>query len=115
VARNERAGTTPAKKTERKPVEVGQVSVGVSSEPLAASQRRSKLDSNPVALAVRDAETGKTYDIKTETGKEDAVVTILRRAGQRFGKGVKIRQFNGLVKFEVGPRQSRPRKAKAAE
>ncbi len=48
------------------------------------------MDTNPVALAVKNAEQGKKYEIAFEEGKSDAIVSVLRRAGGYYERGISI-------------------------
>jgi hypothetical protein len=82
------AEATPAKRV-RNPVEVGTVTIGASTREIR-SNRPSKLDTNPVAVAVRDAEPGQQYEIKFDEGKSDAIISVLRRAGGYYKRGVNI-------------------------
>lgn len=96
----------------RAPIEVGDVEIGVSDDTSISILRKSKLDSDPVALAVHTATPGVVYDIKTQPGKEKDVLKILRRAGNRYNKGLKTKVSEQLVKFSVG--EKRLRKDKTA-
>lgn len=84
-------GATQAteKRAPRKPIDVGTVTVRKSSR-TDFSTRPTRLDSNPVFLAVKDAEKGEPYDLVVEEGKEAGVISILRRAGQKLNVGVNI-------------------------
>lgn len=78
-----------AKRAPRKPIDVGTVQVRKSSR-TDFSTRPTRLDSNPVFLAVKGAEKGEPYDLVVEAGKEAGVISILRRAGQKLEIGVNI-------------------------
>lgn len=95
------APVTPTVK--RAPVDVGAVTVAQSSV-ATLPKRPSKLDSNPVAVAVKNATPGTVYDVHAEPGKVDAVLSILRRAGQRHGVGVNIGGERQTVETDAGPR-----------
>lgn len=108
-------------KAARTPVNVGEVTIAPSSaESLPA--RESKLDTEPLAVAVRDAEQGKVYDVLVDADKVKAAESILVRAGARHGVGVNKRVVHTdepredgkvLLQFTTGAR--RVRKAKPTD
>lgn len=107
------AAKAEEKKT-RKPVDVGVVTIGVSTRTIV-KERKSKLDTDPVAVAVRDAAQGANYDIAFEPGKSKAIVSVLRRAGGYFKRGVNILDVNdtdNVITFSVGDRKVRKTKPK---
>lgn len=106
-----------AEKRTRKPVDVGVVTIGVSTREIR-STRPSKLDTDPVAVAVRDAELGKRYEIAFEEGKQDAIVSVLRRAGAYYGRGVNIFLVDTddkVIVFGVSARRIRKAKEENTE
>lgn len=113
--------STPAEKKTRQPVDVGEVTIAPSSA-TSLPTRDSKLDTEPLAVAVRDAEQGKVYDVLVDADKVAAAESILVRAGARHGVGVNKRVVHTdepredgkvLIQFTTGPR--RTRKAKVAQ
>ena len=103
-------------KTERKPVDVGQVTISEASVD-TLPERESKLDTNPVAQAVKTATPGKVYDILADADKADAIVSVLVRAGARYGVGVRkhvdrSEREDGKVKVQFSTGERRTRKAK---
>lgn len=96
------------------PVQVGSVTVTASTTPFV-SRRTAPIDTNPVAEALRDATDGQPYDIQVEAGREAAVVHVLRRAAQRYGKGLRLQAdpAGGKITFMVGPKRERKATATA--
>ena len=102
-----------AEKITRKPVDVGSVEIVATGEPIPV-HRTSKLDTNPVAQAVKNATDETLYTINGEPGKTKAIVSVLRRAGGRYARGVNIHKEDdatGLVQFSTGKRRERKPKA----
>lgn len=89
----------------KKGVDLGTFTVGVSEDPVLNVRRASKLDTNPLAIAVRDATPGVVYDVTCEPGKEGTILSVLRRAANRFNKGLKTKKTDGLIKFMVGDKR----------
>jgi len=109
---------TKEKRTRRN-VDVGEVQIAASDNEIL-TPRASKLDTNPVALAVRDAVDGKVYSIAADPGKEGDVLSVLVRAGTKYNKGITKRvdanpdtekhpEWAGkvVVHFRTGPRRQR--------
>lgn len=86
---SEAIAAAQAPKRTRNPVDVGTVTIGESQREIRSS-RPSKMDTNEVALAVKNAEQGKRYEIAFEEGKADAIVSVLRRAGGYYQRGISI-------------------------
>jgi hypothetical protein len=114
--------TAPQKRAPRKPIDVGDVVVTESTVTEFAT-RATPMDSNPVALAVKNAEQGRAYDLHVDADKVKGVLSILRRAGQRYGVGVNIapepRQTDAegktIVTFKTGAKRVRGAKQATAE
>lgn len=119
------------KKRTRAPIETGNVVIQ-PSEDQESSGRNTRLDTDPVPVAVRDAQEGLWYDVKLEVLDDDAQVlsdeelakrregikALLRRAGQHYGKGINIdpRDYPDKVRFKTGPRrQVKSRKSTVQE
>lgn len=85
----EATAAVPAETRKRNPVVVGKVDIKPSTREIKSS-RPTLLDSNPVATAVRDAKDGDQLETPFEEGKSDAIISVLRRAGTHFKRGVNI-------------------------
>lgn len=105
----------PTKRT-RAPIDTGTVMI-LPSEDQESSGRNTRLDTDPVPVAVRDAQDGLWYDVVIEDAdtvdadelnkRRDGIKTLLRRAGGHFGKGVNVdpRDYPNKVRFKTGPRR----------
>lgn len=113
-------------KRTRAPIETGAVVIA-PSEDQSDAHRNTRLDTDPVPIAVRDAQAGLWYDVKLELLDDDGNVlsdeelaqrrngikALLRRAGQHFEKGINIdpRDYADKVRFKTGPRREVKRKS----
>lgn len=84
------ATTATAKRAPRPKINVGEVVVGAPVEGADFRTRATPMDSNPVAQAVKAAELGKAYPLHVDADKVDGVLSILRRAGSRYGVRMNI-------------------------
>lgn len=110
------------KRAPRKPIDVGDVVV-TTSERSDFKTRTVRMDSNPVAIAVRTAEAGKAYDLHVDEDKVKGVLSILRRSGQRYNVGISIapepreRDDDGkvIITFKTGDKRVRNSKSEQTE
>lgn len=79
-----------AKRAPRPKIDVGDVVVGAPLEGVDFRTRATPMDSNPVAIAVKSAELGKAYPLHVDADKVAGVLSILRRAGARYGVRMNI-------------------------
>jgi hypothetical protein len=118
----ESKGNTKGKRGPRPAINVGDIVVTPSSRTNFAT-RATRMDSNPVYLAVQNADLDTPYDLHVDEDKVAGVISILRRSGARLGIGVHIAsgphpasdQRDGAVvlTFKTGERQERKAKTEA--
>lgn len=115
-------GTEAAEATnKRAPLVVGEVSVEVD-EDQTTSGKGTRMDTDPVALAVKNAEKGVWNRVRVEDAeKVTGVKSLLRRAGTYYGVGINIDPRDNLaddrgsyVRFKTDERRQVTRKAKDA-
>lgn len=114
--------TEPAAEAKRNPrpqIDTGPVTVEILDEDASFGGRASKLDTDPVAVAVRDAVDGKVNVLRGEPDKMAGIESIARRAGVRYNRGLRFdkrQAAEGILKFVTGEkRKTRPSKKDAAD
>lgn len=115
-ATTDSAATSEARKP-RPQIDTSGVTVGDAIEGATFGNRKTKLDTDPVAVAVNKAEPGKVYPLQGEPSKMEGVRSIARRAAARREVGINFdnsREAEGVVLFRVGPKRVTKR-TKAAE
>lgn len=108
---------TPAESKARPQIDTSGVTVGEALEGVTFGNRKTKLDTDPVAVAVNKAEAGKVYPLTGDAAKMEGVRSIARRAAARRGVGINFdnsRESEGVVLFRVGAKRQTKR-TKAAE
>lgn len=114
----------------RAPIETGAVVIEPSEDQESGS-RNTRLDTDPVPLAVKHASDGLWYDIKIETVDPEGnpvsadevaqrvtgIKALLRRAGQHYERGIRIdpRSYPDKVRFKTGPRRQNKKAEVAPE
>lgn len=113
------AEATPTAGGKRAPLVLGEVSIVVDEDQTSAG-RGSRMDTDPVALAVKDATQGVWGRVYVEgADKVTGAKSILRRAGQYYKIGVNIDPRDDLVdnegrnyvRFKTGERRKITKKS----
>lgn len=108
------------KRTARAPIDTGTVRVEVAEDAGDFGQRTTKLDTDPVAVAVRDAQDGNVNVLHIEAGKGDGVRSIARRAAARLNRGIRFDnryeadENDPRILFKTGPKRQIRKKADEA-
>jgi len=98
-----------AKRAPRPTIDTSGVTVGGEVDLPGLGQRASKLDTDPVAVAVRDAAEGKWNLLENAT---EGVKSIATRAAARHGKGINFdtrSMAEGKLYFKTGPKRKTTR------
>lgn len=107
-------GKTSAKGGKRAPIETGVIVVNKAADQ-SDPRRASRMDSDPVSLAVKEANKGEWYELKAETpDKVRGIKALLRRAAQFHGVGINIdpRDLGEVVRFKTADRRERAKPVK---
>lgn len=114
--------TAPTVTRTRNPIDTSHVAIA-PSEDQESSGRNTRLDTDPVAQAVAQAEEGMWYDVRVEdaedlddearTRKINGIKALLRRAGQKYERGISIdpKNHTDKVRFKTKPRRQVKSKA----
>lgn len=109
-------GGAVAEKKTRNTIDTSGVTIGDAIDLDDFGKRSTKLDTDPVAVAVRDAEIGKVVPLMVpDASKVAGVKSLARRAATRRGVGINFddrKVAEGVVFFKVSAekRKTKPKK-----